>query len=97
MRGVVKKWGNSAAVRLPASMVKSLKLGPDSLVDIRLERGNIVIEPVRAQEYILAQLLGGIKAQNRHPEIDFGAADDRSEERRVGKACVRTCRSRWSP
>src|SRR3546814_16323912 len=22
---------------------------------------------------------------------------NRSEERRVGKACVRTCRSRWSP
>src|SRR3546814_17261657 len=26
---------------------------------------------------------------------DFGCV--RSEERRVGKACVRTCRSRWSP
>src|SRR3546814_3509551 len=26
-----------------------------------------------------------------------GSADDRSEERRVGKECVRTCRSRWSP
>src|SRR3546814_5646049 len=24
------------------------------------------------------------------------AADQRSEERRVGKACVSTCRSRWS-
>src|SRR3546814_12434471 len=24
-------------------------------------------------------------------------ADDRSEERRVGKECVSTCRSRWSP
>src|SRR3546814_4472571 len=24
-------------------------------------------------------------------------ADVRSEERRVGKECVRTCRSRWSP
>src|SRR3546814_11212690 len=23
--------------------------------------------------------------------------EDRSEERRVGKACVSTCRSRWSP
>ena len=23
--------------------------------------------------------------------------DDRSEERRVGKECVNTCRSRWSP
>src|SRR3546814_12662213 len=25
------------------------------------------------------------------------SALDRSEERRVGKECVRTCRSRWSP
>src|SRR3546814_19909318 len=25
------------------------------------------------------------------------AKPDRSEERRVGKECVRTCRSRWSP
>src|SRR3546814_20923833 len=25
------------------------------------------------------------------------AIDERSEERRVGKECVRTCRSRWSP
>src|SRR3546814_13693457 len=26
-----------------------------------------------------------------------GAPEDRSEERRVGKECVSTCRSRWSP
>src|SRR3546814_15642715 len=26
-----------------------------------------------------------------------GAHHDRSEERRVGKECVSTCRSRWSP
>src|SRR3546814_19884982 len=26
-----------------------------------------------------------------------GPADGRSEERRVGKECVSTCRSRWSP
>src|SRR3546814_19481597 len=29
-----------------------------------------------------------------HP---FGDHADRSEERRVGKECVRKCRSRWSP
>src|SRR3546814_3335846 len=29
--------------------------------------------------------------------VDMDAADDRSEERRVGKECVSTCRSRWSP
>src|SRR3546814_17435184 len=34
----------------------------------------------------------------RHPELAFRTdARDRSEERRVGKECVSTCRSRWSP
>src|SRR3546814_16048476 len=28
---------------------------------------------------------------------DYLASDKRSEERRVGKECVSTCRSRWSP
>src|SRR3546814_19584506 len=30
-------------------------------------------------------------------EITFNRNCFRSEERRVGKECVRTCRSRWSP
>src|SRR3546814_15476422 len=30
-------------------------------------------------------------------DIAIVATTDRSEERRVGKECVRTCRSRWSP
>src|SRR3546814_19760792 len=30
-------------------------------------------------------------------EADRGDLELRSEERRVGKECVRTCRSRWSP
>src|SRR3546814_6564279 len=32
----------------------------------------------------------------RFPDATAGDID-RSEERRVGKECVRTCRSRWSP
>src|SRR3546814_18218090 len=31
------------------------------------------------------------------PCIVFVKQDNRSEERRVGKECVSTCRSRWSP
>src|SRR3546814_6103294 len=30
-------------------------------------------------------------------EVFLGNEADRSEERRVGKECVSTCRSRWSP
>src|SRR3546814_3604760 len=29
--------------------------------------------------------------------IERGGGGERSEERRVGKECVSTCRSRWSP
>src|SRR3546814_17171141 len=29
--------------------------------------------------------------------LPYDGADYRSEERRVGKECVSTCRSRWSP
>src|SRR3546814_12147741 len=33
----------------------------------------------------------------RHPGALADGADARSEERRVGKECVSTCRSRWRP
>lgn len=74
MRGVIKKWGNSAAVRLPSSMMKTLKLDLEDVVDLKIEHGAIVIEPLRTDEYVLSQLLGGIKAKNVHAEIDFGSA-----------------------
>src|SRR3546814_18387327 len=47
----------------------------------------------------LRGLLGTDLLKNR-PDwklIDNPFAAGRSEERRVGKACVSTCRSRWSP
>src|SRR3546814_15787498 len=46
------------------------------------ERGRIVIVEIKVAR---ADLLGD------------GKWPERSEERRVGKECVSTCRSRWSP
>src|SRR3546814_13529503 len=50
----------------------------------------------RQARYWLAEILYGLTTGNyrRVAEIHFEA---RSEERRVGKECVSTCRSRWSP
>src|SRR3546814_12435865 len=48
--------------------------------------------PERRQDYLLA-LANGVAA-NR---AVLALLDCRSEERRVGKECVSTCRSRWSP
>src|SRR3546814_8242279 len=39
----------------------------------------------------------GIKAEKGSVTPQIGHVMDRSEERRVGKECVSTCRSRWSP
>jgi antitoxin MazE len=80
MRVTVKKWGNSASVRIPAAIMGAARLKLDEAVDVREEGGRIVIEPVRPREYDLAQLLAGITPANLHAEVDFGA--------RVGKEAL---------
>ena len=74
MKATVKKWGNSAAVRIPASVMQATQLGLDEVVDVREEAGRIVIEPVRQKTYDLDKLLKGITSKNQHEAIDFGPA-----------------------
>jgi antitoxin MazE len=74
MKTTVKKWGNSAAVRIPASVMQATHLVLDEVVDVREEAGRIVIEPVRQKTYELAKLLKGITPKNRHDAVDFGPA-----------------------
>src|SRR3546814_13369672 len=38
-----------------------------------------------------------IKSLGKQAGVSLNPATPRSEERRVGKECVSTCRSRWSP
>ncbi len=45
MEAVVKKWGNSAAVRIPASIMEAAKFTLEQHIDVRAEGGRIVIEP----------------------------------------------------
>ncbi|WP_103175058.1 AbrB/MazE/SpoVT family DNA-binding domain-containing protein [Paracoccus sp. SY] len=73
MRAVVKKWGNSASVRIPASVMAAAGLHLDQAVDVREDNGRVVIEPIKREEYDLADLLAGITPENIHDEVDFGA------------------------
>ncbi len=74
MRGVVKKWGNSAAVRIPAAVLEAAKVGLDQPVDLHVEGGRIVIEPLRPVRYNIADLVAGITDDNRHAPVDMGNA-----------------------
>ena len=72
MRTVVKKWGNSASVRIPAAIMQAAHLNLDEPVDVREESGRIVIEPAQRKEYDLNELVKGITRENLHDEVDFG-------------------------
>lgn len=73
MKVILKKWGNSAAVRIPVSVMAAAHIGLDQAVDVREEQGRIVIEPVRRKVYKLDELLGGITGNNLHQRIATGA------------------------
>lgn len=72
MHGVVKKWGNSAAVRIPASVLEAAQVRLDQSVDVREEGGRIVIEPLRPARYDIEALVSGITDKNRHNAVDMG-------------------------
>jgi antitoxin MazE len=72
MRVLVKKWGNSASVCIPASVMAAAHLSLDQAVEVREEDGRIVIEPVREDVFDLTALVDGITEENRHDAVDFG-------------------------
>ena len=95
MRVSVKKWGNSAAVRIPAAVLDAAHVQIDEEVDIREEDGRIVIEAAREKKYKLDDLLKGItksywqirsRASIGTPERQFGSGKRR---RRSWLTCVR--------
>src|SRR3546814_14724160 len=70
------------------------------IITLRLARkpahGHVVQQALaqRADRTNLYKLIHRSTPQLKEPK---GSAYGRSEERRVGKECVSTCRSRWSP
>lgn len=72
MKAAVKKWGNSASIRIPKTILQAAELDLDDAVDVREESGRIIIEPLHRKEYDLADLLKGISRRNLHGETDFG-------------------------
>ncbi|MGD9895643.1 MAG: AbrB/MazE/SpoVT family DNA-binding domain-containing protein [Candidatus Methylacidiphilaceae bacterium] len=72
MRVNIRKWGNSASVRIPASVMAAAALRLDQVVEIREEDGRVTIEPIRAPAYDLNELLAAMKPNTFHDDVDFG-------------------------
>lgn len=73
MEAVIKKWGNSPAVRLPAALMKLATLTLEQKVSVTAVEGKIIIEPMDQVEYRLEDLVKGITRGNSHAKVSFGA------------------------
>jgi antitoxin MazE len=67
----VQKWGNSLALRIPRSFALQAKVAAGTAVDIAVEKGQLVLRPVR-QRYRLRDLLKAVHARNLHAEVQTG-------------------------
>ena len=66
MQVVVKKWGNCAAVRLPATVMKAANLSVDQPVEVEEHDGVITIRPVRRRRS-LEDLIAATPSFERQP------------------------------
>jgi antitoxin MazE len=74
MRTRIQRWGNSLAVRIPKSFAAEVGLADDSMVDIRVVDGQVVVIPVMAMRYTLEALLADVTDDNLHHEVPAGPA-----------------------
>jgi antitoxin MazE len=63
MRVEVQKWGNSAAVRVPATALKDAGMQVGQSLELRVEDGRLVIEPASES---LDDLLAKVTPENQH-------------------------------
>jgi antitoxin MazE len=73
MDAVIRKWGNSPALRLTTAVLKEAGLQLDERVDLVVSKGQVIITAIDKVEYDLDALVDGINAKNTLGEVSFGA------------------------
>lgn len=71
MTTLVRKWGNSLAIRIPSHIAEMFSLEQGSEIEIRIENNEIKLVPM-SKKPTLEELLARVTPENRHHEIDFG-------------------------
>jgi len=74
MKEIIKKWGNSPALRLPNSVMELAQLTLGQAVNVNVLNGKLVIEPIVSKKTRLDELLAGITSDNIHAE-EFAKED----------------------
>jgi antitoxin MazE len=74
MKTRIQKWGKGLALRIPKSFAVEAHLDQDSVVEMSLVDGKLVVVPINEPGLTLDQLLDGVTEKNLHGEVDTGRA-----------------------
>lgn len=64
----LRKVGGSIMLAVPPSILSLLKLEPGSTVDVAVEKGRLIIEPIKKPKYTLEELLAQCKPQQKRSQ-----------------------------
>ena len=68
----IKSWGNSYGIRIPKEFLTELGVTTDTLLDIRIENGNIVISKIFRHKTLEERIKESGKPLEAVEEFDFG-------------------------
>jgi antitoxin MazE len=74
MQTRIQKWGNSLAIRIPKPFAVEVGLDQNSVVEVTVSDGKLLLEPVNEAQYTLEQLLADVTEANLHSEVSTEAA-----------------------
>ena len=69
----IQKWGNSLGLRIPKAFAEEARVEAGSIVDISVERGELIVRPLPSRKYELRSLLKEITPENVYEAIETGA------------------------
>ncbi len=77
MRTKINKWGNSLGLRIPKLVAAEVGLEENSLVNLTIVNGSIVISPAREIPLELEAMLDRVTEESLHGEVNTGPTTGR--------------------
>ncbi|MFM9962966.1 MAG: hypothetical protein ACKV2Q_17295 [Planctomycetaceae bacterium] len=74
MQMTLESWNGGLGLRIPDPLVTAAKLGVESIVDIVVQDGRLVVTPVNSAANRLNELLAQVTEENLHKEFETGPA-----------------------
>jgi len=69
MKTLVRRWGNSLALRIPKIFADEISVREGDEVEMRVTKGRLIVVPRPTPDYHLADLVAQIRPGNLHKEI----------------------------